>query len=128
MRLILIITFSIFTSVTWGQELYHSPYSIHRNSGIIEKISRDIEIKGDTIRIESNAGNGIIDIQTMVIFFKEETYDDYTSFRIYHCVSEDGWFPTTIIIEEKPTYITLIQPHLSFERQDEFRLVLEQYN
>ena len=94
---------------------------------MIENIKRDIKISGDTITIESDAGNGLSDIQTMVIFLREKTYDDYTSFTIYHCVSEDGWFPTTIIIEEKPTYITLIQPDLSFEREDRFRLILEQF-
>jgi len=65
----------------------------------------------------------------MVIQSKVKNRDDYISFTIYQCTSEDGVYPSVVIIEENPSFITVIQPR-RFNPVDaeEFRLVLEQYN
>lgn len=87
-----------------------------------------IKIGKDTIRIESDAGNGLTDIQIMVIQSTEKNIDHFTSFTFYHCTSEDGVFPSLVIIEENPFFIDVIQPSKIQGQEEVFRLVLDQYN
>jgi len=118
----------LVSSLSWGQQTYYSPYSIHLPTETIEKIPRVIKISEEMIRIESDAGNGLTDIQIMVVQSKELNIDDYTSFTYYQCTSEDGVFPSVVIIEENPSFIDVIQPSKTQGQEDVFRLVLEQYN
>lgn len=113
----------------WGQQIFYSPYSIHIPTGTTETISRVIKIDNNQIRIESDAVNDLTDIQILVIQSKVINRDDYISFTIYQCTSEDGVYPSVVIIEENPSFITVIQPRsINPLDGEEFRLVLEQYN
>jgi hypothetical protein len=123
------ILFVIVCNFSWGQQIFYSPYSIHIPTGSSETIYRVIKIDNNQIRIESYAGNGLTDIQIMVIHSKVINIDDYISFTVYQCTSENGVYPSVVIIEEYPSFITVIQPRsINPLDGEEFRLVLEQYN
>jgi len=91
-------------SFSWGQQILYSPYSIYVPTGTIETISRVIKIDYNQIRIESDAGKGLTDIQIMIIQSKEINSSDYINSTVYNCTSEDGKYPTVVIIEEFSSY------------------------
>jgi len=123
------ILFVFVCNFSWGQKIFYSPYSIHIPTGSTETIYRVIKIDNNQIRIESDAGNGLTDIQIMIIHSKVINTDDYISFTVYQCTSENGVYPSVVIIEEYPSFITVIQPRsINPLDGEEFRLVLEQYN
>lgn len=123
------ILFVFVCSFSWGQQILYSPYSIYVPTGTIETISRIIKIDENQIRIESDSGNDLTDVQIIVIQSKEINSSDYINFTVYYCISEDGEYPKPVIIEEYPSFITVIQPmRINPEDGEEYRLVLEQYN
>lgn len=128
MRYWIIIIVFLISDLGWTQEVYISPYSLHVPTGIVEHIPRVINLSEKLIQIESEAGNDLIDVQTMVILSKKVNYDDFTSYRIYECSSEDGLYPSLVIIEENPAYIRVIQPSRFTGEEEEYRLFLEVNN
>jgi len=67
-------------------------------------------------------------MQILIIRTKEVSYDNDTKSVVYQCTSPDGVHPSTVIIEENPGYITVIQPSLNDNQMEEYRLMLEIYN
>ena len=120
----IIIFLILYCHIGFAQDVFHSPYSLHVPTGIVEHIPRIIKISEKYIQIESEAGNDMIDVQRMVILSRELNYDDYTSFHVYQCTSEDGIYPSLVIIEENPEYISVIQPNRFSWEEEEYRLFL----
>lgn len=110
------------------QEVYKSSHSLHVPSGIVETIQRVITVREKKIIIESDAGNDLVDVQTLVIKSEELNFDDFTSFWVYQCTSEDGIYPSLVIIEEAPAYISVFQPNKVSGEDEEYRLFLEVHN
>ncbi len=128
MKTILLIILFVFTFNSWGQKVYKSPYSIHHPTQIVENIPRTITITDTQITIESIVNERMIDNQIMIIQTKEVSYNNNTKSDVYHCTSMDGVFPSVVIIEENPGYITVIQPSSKEDQPEEYRLMLEIYN
>ena len=119
------IIFILLSNLGFSQEVFRSSHSLHVPSGIVEHIPRVITVGKKQILIESEAGNDLVDVQTMVILSEELNYDDFTSFKVYQCTSEDGIYPSLVIIEENPAYISVIQPSRFTGEEEEYRLILE---
>jgi hypothetical protein len=128
MKTILLIILFSSTFHFWGQKVYTSPFSVHQTTQIVEKIPRTIIITDSQITIESIINERMTDIQIMIIRTKEVSYDNNTKSDVYQCTSPDGVYPSTVIIEENPGYITVIQPSLIADQMEEYRLMLEIYN
>ncbi len=128
MKTIISIILFVFTFNSWGQKVYKSPYSIHHPTQIVENIPRTITISETQITIESMVNERMTDKQIMIIRTKEVSYDNNTKSDVYHCSSIDGVFPSVVIIEENPGFITVIQPSLKDDQLEEYRLILEIYN
>lgn len=123
-----VIILIFLSNLGFTQEVYKSSHSLHVPTGIVENISRVITVGEKQIQIESDAGNDLIDVQTMVILSKELNYDDFTSFKVYQCTSEDGIYPSLVIIEENPVYISVVQPNRISGEEEVYRLFLEVHN
>ncbi len=128
MKTILLIILFVFTFNSWGQKVYKSPYSIHQPTQTVENFPRTITITDAQITIESIVNERMTDIQIMIIRTKEVSYDNNTKSDVYQCTSPDGVYPSTVIIEENPGYITVIQPSQNEDQLEEYRLMLEIYN
>lgn len=118
----------LISNLGWCQEVYNSSHSLHVPTGIVEQIPRVITVGEKQIQIESEAGIDLVDVQTLVIISEELNFDDFTSFRVYQCTSEDGIYPSLVIIEENPTYISVKQPSRLTGEEEEYRLYLEIHN
>ncbi len=128
MKTIFLIILLVSTFNSWGQKVYKSPYSIHQPTQIVENIPRTITITDTQITIESIVNERMTDSQIMIIRNKDVSYDNNTKSDVYHCSSIDGVFPSVVIIEENPGYITVIQPSPKEDQLEEYRLMLEIYN
>lgn len=128
MKTIFLIILFVSSFNSWGQKIYKSPYSIHQPTQIVENIQRTITISDTQITIESLVNERMTDNQIMIIRTKEVSYVNNKKSDVFHCTSIDGVFPSVVIIEENPEYITVIQPSQKKDELEEYRLMLEIYN
>jgi hypothetical protein len=126
--ILLIILFVSTVHSSWGQKVYTSPFSVHQTTQIVERIPRTITITDSQITIESIINKRMTDIQIMIIQTKEVSYENNIKSDVYQCTSPDGMYPSTVIIEENPGHITVLQPSLNEGQMEEYRLMLEIYN
>ena len=102
----------VFPLISYSQT-YTSPYTQHFPSGIIEDINRTITFQESEVQIITETPEGK-DIYVLKIqqFSSELLKGSAGKDIIFHCVTRDGNFPTTIRIpyQEKIEFIDVIKP------------------
>lgn len=109
-------------------QTYTSPYTQHLPSGIIEDINRTITFLESEVQIITETPEGkdlyVLKIQEVTSeILKGSAGEDI----IFHCVTRDGIFPTTIRIpyQEKIEIIDVMEPSLDGEGKRYYRFLVD---
>lgn len=112
-----------------GQEVVlHSPFTQNLESGHITSIARSIHFIDDSkVVIATHTPDGK-DFYTLNILDTENVTLDGEIYTIYHCKTEDGAYPTTLVLNKNQgaPYMDILQPALENPKEVErFRFLIE---
>lgn len=127
MKISFLIAAFFICSLSVGQNVYTSRLTQFFPSTATEVIDRVITFDKDRITIKTVTPDDKVKIQTLKINGKITNYDSNNKYFVYKCSSRSGRSPITVMIkEDKPDFITLLQPSLTDRTQlEELKLYLD---
>ena len=125
-----IIAFVLFLipGIFFGQDtVLNSPFTQNFQSGRIESINRTISVGDDKITIITDTPEGK-DFYVLNILEVEQKPIDGKPHTVFHCETEDNYYPTTLVYSENEgaPYVDVFQPALENpQKVERFRFLLD---